>query len=271
MQKWGLNIVGSIVLFLTLFSCQKKEDFANIDVIGHGGNGLQNPNTLFHDNSLQSIEIALATEGCNGIEVDVQLSSDHTLWLYHDEQLAAETDGEGCLAGKNDAYLAAVVYSTIHKEKLIQLAELPESSLSGKKLYLDVRHMNACNGNEVNMSAYISAINSFRAANPTMLDLIICTGSVSWMSAFKTAGYTVMAQSISMDHYAQITTSFPQLDGIVSANGDISKEDVSLIHADGRKVVIFDIRAAKATRRAFNKLPDALMTDNIRNALIEKY
>ena len=115
MRKSGLVILCSLLMAIS--SCNKHGDYSNIRILGHGGNGLDNPNTLFHDNSLESIELALLTDGCDGIEIDVQLSMDNTLWLYHDPTLDTESDGEGCVATSSDAYLSSLNYQSINKEK----------------------------------------------------------------------------------------------------------------------------------------------------------
>ena len=65
-----------VVLVLILFSCQKKKDYVSIRISGHAGMGLENTNSIFHDNSFQSIELALAIEGCDGVEVDLQRAAD---------------------------------------------------------------------------------------------------------------------------------------------------------------------------------------------------
>ena len=72
-----------------------------------------------------------------------------------------------------------------------------------------------------------------------------------------------------MEKYESFLLSFPLIDGVVASNGDINKEDVSLIQADGTEVVIFDVRSSSGIRKAFKKLPNAIMTDNIRKALQE--
>ena len=78
----------TFLLVLLIFSCQKKQDNANTKIIGHGATGLKMQSSFYHDNSLESIHKALETEGCDGIEIDVQLSASGTLWLFHDAELA---------------------------------------------------------------------------------------------------------------------------------------------------------------------------------------
>jgi glycerophosphoryl diester phosphodiesterase len=270
MRKWALNILGSLLLLLTLIGCQKKDGYAEVLVIGHGGNGLDNLNSFYHDNSLESILMALDTEGCSGVELDVQMSIDGTLWLFHDETLANETGGEGCIPDQTDAYLGTLHYSTLNAEDLIRLDDVPSSHLMGKIVYIDTRSLNNCSGSEIDVMHYLGNVNDFQAANLTA-EIVICTGSLTWLEVFQTAGYKVMPQITAMEMYQDFLISFPMFVGVVVANSDIKKEEVSLIQGEGKEVVIFDVRSSTGIRSAFKKMPDAIMTDNIRKTLIEKY
>ena len=270
MRNSGLSVLFSIVFVLIIGGCQKKDNYVFIEVIGHGGNGLDNLNTHYHDNSLESIQLALEIEGCDGVELDVQISKDGTLWLFHDEFIDGETDGSGCIPSCTDLYLSSLTYSTMNSEKLLRLEEIPSNYLVGKIVYIDTRIINGCTNGVIDVDQYLIKINAFQNVNPTT-EIIICTGSLAWLDEFNNAGYRVMPQITSMAMYENLLLSFSIFHGVVVSNADIKKEDVSLIHADGKEVVIFEMRSALGIRRAFKKMPDAVMTDNIRKALIEKY
>ena len=66
-------------------------------VIGHAGSGFLTPLNPFNPlppSSRASIRQALA-RGADGVEVDVQLSQDSVLLLYHDEKLIFSRDAKG--------------------------------------------------------------------------------------------------------------------------------------------------------------------------------
>ena len=158
----------------------------------------------------------------------------------------------------------------MNSEKLLRLEEIPSNYLVGKIVYIDTRIINGCTNGVIDVDQYLIKINAFQNVNPTT-EIIICTGSLAWLDEFNNAGYRVMPQITSMAMYENLLLSFSIFHGVVVSNADIKKEDVSLIHADGKEVVIFEMRSALGIRRAFKKMPDAVMTDNIRKALIEKY
>ncbi|MFT5764725.1 MAG: glycerophosphoryl diester phosphodiesterase [Saprospiraceae bacterium] len=88
----------------SLFGCQKA-DLSAIDnlrndkiaIIGHGGMGFQSPEVNLPANSFEGITKAVEGYQVDGVEVDVQLSADGVLFLYHDSRLQTLTDCLGCL------------------------------------------------------------------------------------------------------------------------------------------------------------------------------
>lgn len=271
MHRSGSVILGSLIVILLLISCKKQDDFSSIGIIGHGGNGLDNVNTLYHDNSLESIELALLTDGCDGIELDVQLSADHTLWLYHDPTLDSETNGAGCVASQSDADISTLRYSSINHEELIRLTDLPRAYLAYKKVMIDARSIDQCTNAPIDLSSFVNELIVFRTSCPSSTQIIVGTNNVSWISTFSVAGFETMAEITSMGQFNELILAAPGIDYVVARNTTISSEDVSLIQNSGRKVVIYEVRSPKSIRNAMQKRPALIMTDNIRTTVIEKY
>ena len=109
-----------LLLYTALFfSCNKQESYPAVQVFGHAGMGMDIGMSAFHDNSLEAIQLALTLPTMNGVEVDVRMSADGTLWLYHENTLEAHTDGEGCIFEKTDVELEKLRYKSLHREKLV--------------------------------------------------------------------------------------------------------------------------------------------------------
>ncbi len=269
MHKSGLVILFSLLIVIS--SCNKHGDYSSIRILGHGGNGLDNVNILFHDNSFESIELAVLTDGCNGVELDVQLSMDNTLWLYHDPTLDSETSGEGCVATSSDAYLSTLNYQSINQEKLIRLADVPTNYLANMNVVIDARSLNQCTNTPIELGSFVDALIAFRSSCPSSTQIIVGTNDTQWIQTFSVAGFETMAEISSIDQFNGLILSSPNLDYIVARNAEISEEDVSLIQDANRKVVIYEVRSPISTRSAFLKGPDFILTDNIRTAVIEKY
>lgn len=267
MHKSAFLILFSLLLFS---SCRKKESFDQIEILGHGGNGLEIVNALYHDNSFESIELALLTDGCDGVELDVRLSADGTLWLYHDNELESTTNGEGCVETSSDAYLSSLTYSSVDRESLIRLNDIPKAYLNNKKIYIDGRNAISCTGGSADMNAFVSALVDFRADCPASTQIIVETRDDAWEVAMSAAGFTTIKFITAFEQYQDVITNLPTVDIIVATNETVTKENVAQMHNDGREVIIFGMRSAKSTREAYQKYPDAILADNIRTAIIER-
>ncbi len=58
--------------------------------------------------------------------------------------------------------------------------------------------------------------------------------------------------------------------GLMAKNSKISKEEVGQLKAQGKKIIIFEVRSPKSIRKALKKRPDYLVTDDLRATIIEK-
>lgn len=257
-----------IVLIALLFSC-RKDKYSSVSIFGHAGNGMTIQNSIYHDNSLESIQFALETEGVFGVEIDVQLSKDGDLWLFHDGHLDAETNSTGCISEKLSEELLDVHYKTINKERLVQLRDLPLNSFSGKTLLIDVKYFNDCAGEDIDVPVFINELESITANFP-QVNFVILSKSKYWVSAFQNAGFEVYYEMESLSEYESLISSGIHCEGFILKNSSCSVDDVAFLRQNDKKVIIFDMRAPKPIRQALKKMPDGIITDDIGAALIEK-
>lgn len=85
-----------VTFFFLLFSCSKPEP-GNVSVLilGHGGEGFDDQNTLFAPNSAGSIERAIDFYDLDGVELDIQFTKDRELIVFHDDFLENSTQCKG--------------------------------------------------------------------------------------------------------------------------------------------------------------------------------
>lgn len=268
MRLWELNIVCSVLIVL-LSACRGKEVYPSVRVMGHGGNGLANPATFYHDNSLESVQCALSKPGCDGIEVDVQLSKSGTLWLFHDAVTNDELNLSGCIGTLSDAELQTAHYKTVHQEKVLRLLDLPKELLNNKTVYLDLRHMNGCDDLLADYTKIEVQLMEFFVQFSNTNVVVFCQ-HIPWLKALKQQNITVMTEIQHRTQYEAIILDFPALDGIVARNKNITKEEVSLIQSEQRQVILFDMRSASGSRKALKKVPNAVLTDDLTATLIER-
>jgi glycerophosphoryl diester phosphodiesterase len=257
------------IIFISVLAtaCKRNDRFEQVALVAHACSGLLSSTTPYHNNSLEAFDYALSLEGIDAVEIDVQLSANGTLWLFHDQELAVETSGTGCISDLTDDYISNLHYSTLEKEKLVRLQDLPED-LKGKSLILDLRHRNFCSGQ------FMSDTTMFNAVRDVLLikqweNVQIVVGNPAWVDLFSTLGFDIYVNAYDLNYFENLNV--PNATGACIRSESISKEDVDKIHADGKKVIIFDVRSPKGIRRALKKYPDLLMVDDTRAAIIEKY
>ena len=260
-----------IVFIFLLSGCTKPSNFSSVQVIGHAGMGLEMFNSMFHDNSKESIEYALKMEGCDGVEVDVQLSSDCEMWLYHDPYLETQTNGYGCISDKNFEELSSIIYKSWKKESLIRLSDLDWTLLIGKKLFLDIRSLNTCNNIIIHSDSILSALQSISFLNNSEIDVIAITNNMDLLEKLIQNNFKVGYELNNSDEFNLINQSYPGISYFVCKNKDIERHEVELIQSLGKQVVIFEMRSAMGIRRALRKNPNTIITDDLREALIEVY
>lgn len=255
------------LISLVIVACRQKDRYESVELVAHACSGLLISTTPYHDNSLEAFHYAMALKGIDAIEVDIQLSADGTLWLFHDPELNIETNGNGCISNLNDSYISTLNYSTQEKEKLVRLKDLPEE-LDEKKLILDLRHRNSCTGEQIQDSLVYIALTQV-LLEKQWDNVILILGNPSWTELFSTLGYEIYVNAYDLEYYEDLNA--PLAAGPCIRSESITKEEVDKIHQDGKKVIIFDVRSPKGIRKALKKHPDLLMVDDPRAAIIEKY
>jgi len=262
---------SSIFFLMLAISCNKKSDYVNIQIIGHAGMGLDIPTSMYHDNSKEAIEYALSMNGCNGVEVDVQISKDGQLWLYHDPVLDSQTNTSGCIFYKTSDELSHIQYSSWHHEKLTQLNDLNPILLLGKTLYLDLRNFESCNNTFIETSLLVNALNQVQYLKNNEIEVIVISSDINFLKLVQLAGYNTALEMNDPNNIASVYTQFPELKEVIVKNQSISKDKVVSIQKMGIKVTLFEMRSASGIRKALNKFPHSIITDDLRESIIEVY
>lgn len=257
------------LFLLFLIAGCKKQAYHTIAIIGHAGNGLNIPTSFYAPNSLQSIEMALGTPGLDGVEIDIQLAADQELWLYHDDRLETNTNGNGCISESTFEQLKTIRYTTANKEKLVRLKDLNFDLYAGKNIYLDIRHYNGCTEQLIEQGPIIQALKSTIEMWPSV-NFIIVTNHKPWINDFSQNNLHVYCDIETMAEFEQLLNGTYTYAGIIIRNAACTKDDVARIKLENKKVILFDLRAPKSIRKAFEKSPDAIITDDVKAALIEK-
>lgn len=255
---------------LIAISCAKKEKFEVVKLIGHGAVGLHNPSSMYHDNSGEAIDYSLGQAGCDGIEIDMQLSKDGNFWLFHDPNLESETHQSGCISQLNDAFLKDVRYKTLKKERLFPFADISFERLKQKTLILDLRHYDYCAQSVLEVDRFTSKLAEYPQLLNGEIEVVVLLSLKDWLVKFQAFPFQKFYYSNEFEDASHVVTVFP-FDGVVMRNDKIDREEVNWMHSHGKKVIIFEVRSPKGIKSALKKHPDFLVTDDLKAAIIEKY
>ncbi len=252
----------STVLF---FSCNKQESYPAVQVFGHAGMGMDIGMSAFHDNSLEAIQLALTLPTMNGVEVDVRMSADGTLWLYHENTLEAHTDGEGCIFETTDVELEKLRYKSLHREKLVRLEAIWPLLDSGHAIILDLKHWNACTEGYVDIALFQQAI--YDIPIQYRAQIILDSSNPNWLAALS-QDFKVVYATVSFEEGLQRLEKVPAVAGLMMRSKDITAAQIALLKTLDKESYLFEMRSSKKQRAALQKQPSAILADDPRGALV---
>lgn len=254
---------------LILFSCGKINP-ANVSLIGHAGNGLTIPTNIYCDNTFPSFELALNTSGCDGIEMDLQLSNDGDIWLFHDFSLFRTTLKSKSLNEYSSQELRSANYTTIHREKLVQLADIDPLFYANKTYFFDIKLYNETADHFVDTATFLNKLIAFKQSHPTV-NFICVTQVKDFAYRLKEKGFTVYFSYFTELEQQTILNQSKIFDGVMVQNARITPEQSQQWRNNEYKVAVFDIRSPKGVRKSLKLQADYLLVDDLKGALIEKY
>ena len=258
-----LSIVIGVFLSV-ITSCNKQESYPDVQIFGHAGMGMDIGLSVYHDNSIESIALALSLPTIDGVEVDVRMSADGTLWLYHENLLEAHTNGSGCIFETTDAELAKLRYKSLHKEKLARLDQILPM-LGKRQIILDLKHWNACTEGYVDMPRFKEAI--YEIPEQYWDQITLDSSNPNWLETLS-ADFSVVFSTVSVAEGLEQLQKVPELDGLMLRSKDITAEQIAQLKSTGKNCYLFEMRSSKKQRAALQKQPFAILADDPRGALV---
>lgn len=259
-------------------SCQSDDPTPNphaktIEIIGHGGNGFQTYYQNLPENSWPSFEKALFGLGIDGVEMDIQMTADGALLLYHDQNLITQTNCSGCIRQKQLEDVKDCVYrfgQSSSAPKLLSFESFltKTAPLHGTvSFYLDLKFFENCRTNGEDFAAYFeemspnltTLLESYDLVNSTVIEF----SNENVLANFKQNYPNFTAYHYQSNFANEIAATIESgADGIVIMNDRITKAQVKNAHAQGLKVCILTGGTLSSIRDAIDKGPDAIQTDN---------
>ncbi len=287
MQNHPFKAYNCLILFVILFStngCQKVDlnqinnlNGNKIDVIGHGGAGFESAqNALPHD-SFSSLVKAVEAYGVDGVEVDVQLSADGVLFMYHNNFLDVRTDCFGCIflkeseALKNCRFRSSLRSNLFLNEKLSTLESVLERFAQRPmkpKVIFDVKLVpSECGDLDYDhyQQRFVDEIARLIIKYDAIDWCFVESDRFDFLMSLKEKLPNVKLSFIPNYHTEEEIVEAAN-NGIymISTRNDLtSKSLVQLSHENGVLVAIYGVKIRSGAIEAINKSPDFIYTDNI--------
>ncbi len=254
---------GFILLSVGISSCKKSSNYAHVEVVGHAGAGLDVERVPFPGNTQQSLDFA-AGLGLKHVEVDLQLSADHQLIMFHNDFLQGQTDGTGCIRNLTAEQIKKMRYLGFPKISVQALREINFSAF--QQVFLDIRHYNACEDfNLFDFALMVPEIEELRVKFPSQ-EFVVVSRYIPLLLLFKDLGFEVCQEVTEMPAILNSYNNF-EIDFFIIRNLNISAEQVNEARKLGVRLVIYGVKSHAGNRDAMRKNPTFVMTDAIVSAL----
>ncbi|MFK7774232.1 MAG: glycerophosphodiester phosphodiesterase [Saprospiraceae bacterium] len=262
-----------LFVFTCLFSCKKS----NIDLsqirnlndnrispFGHAGMGIS---SQYPFNSFESISNALNL-GAEGVEIDVQMTKDSVLVLFHDKTLEEQTNLEGLIYDKNWAEIKNATYKNpiFAEYKIVSLDQL-FGNLKNVKDYhflLDFKLYQPDNSDNY-ISTYINTLT--KTIEKHQLENNV-------LPSFFQQKYLEKLKSVRPNYKLVINNSFENgilladdldADGIILNNEVTTKSQIEEAHDLGIRIYLFGTYSTSDNLDAIEKYPDFILTDKVKH------
>lgn len=284
------------LFLMALYGCGNVEtdDIRNlnggkVEVIGHAGSAFLYPVLPFNPlppNSLASIEKALVDNKADGVEVDVQMSSDSTLILFHDSNLSMVGASDSCVSNVKTAnllgkrYDTGPIYGLFHDEAVISLKDLLDylQNLNHyPALHLDVKNFDDClKGDQRERARAFARLlyEELETYNVPKDKLVIGSSDRTFLKHFQSLApqYALMLDENQDFSKGMEWVLANNMAGMVIGSGIAEKENIKEAHQNGLFIVVFGGRSRGSIIRIINSHPDAIQVNNVRqlNGLLGK-
>jgi glycerophosphoryl diester phosphodiesterase len=277
-----MNFRIAILLILVAVSSCKREKINFIDnlhggkiiICGHGGAGFQSYVNPYPTNSFASIQRALEGLNADGVEIDVQMTKDLELYLYHDEELDLSTDCSGCIPGRlaseinNCRFNKNMSVNVFQDIKLIRLETILarySGMASPKYFYFDMRLRNVCDPSQApDKDSLANRVVEMISKYSGHKYMPVISGDTIFLNKVKKLDPNISLILENPNASESIAMSVLHgYQGIISSNENITREQAKEAHLNNLEVIIFNVKRRNATIDAVNKSPDVIQTDNI--------
>ena len=290
MRKYSSLTWTFLALFtvLNLAGCTATKPAINqkLVVLGHAGSGFFTPISPFNfrpPSSWRGVRHALGI-GADGVEIDLQLSQDSVVMLYHDQKLENSSTGHGCVSQYPAAELTQLryrggwPYDWFQKERPVTfdtvLARLNRRA-SFPLIHLDLHEDDLClpaghlHERTPLLIRQIARSLARYHVPPEKVLLITQESNTIRLARAAMPGVRIGLEIASDEFSFGLQVAKTEKVRIVVLDADrVTPEQSAQAHAAGLTVVVFGGRSPKDLRRVLATKPDEIEVDNVKRLLI---
>ncbi|MFP4023968.1 MAG: glycerophosphodiester phosphodiesterase [Thiohalospira sp.] len=280
MSRNKTSVYSFIMFGLCFFSCQQEKenniyDYSNhtTKILGHRAYGLKGFNDTIMDNTLTAIIKAI--EFTDGVELDIQMSKDKTLWLYHDTKIF-DTDSNihyiPKLTDKEILDLLSTNYPGTTFNYIEEVFQYFNNNELSQTLSLDVKsfYSENCFNSTDELNAYMQLLGErviYLSKEYYLEDQIMIESDIKYLldyfkkySAIKTflLGYSNFnhLQTIALEkNYTGVSHNFNDT--------AVNSQNVTNAHKNGLKIQLWTPNTEEELKQVLSLYPDFIQTDNV--------
>jgi len=263
-----MKIIIHILFSILLVACNTSNptfDIQNLNgneiaVLGHRGMG---KNHKYPGNTFESIYTALNL-GADGSEIDVQVTKDSVLVIYHNKDLSSLTNCYGRVIDYNWADLDGYVYISDDGTSytVITVDELFGMIPNVQNYYFsfDLKLNYGEEDTSVYVKKFVYAINKVVEDHKMYNKILIETGNLQLHQQFKTDSVQVL-QFITGNDIVDGIHNAKELDLYgVGIGSSITRKDIKKAHSRGLRVMTWVPKSKWDNIKAIRKNPDFIQT-----------
>jgi glycerophosphoryl diester phosphodiesterase len=259
------RFISAAIVGLLFFAC--KKDVAVLEIrnlenkiyaFGHGGMGIK---SLYPIDSYQSLTKSLKT-GADGTEMDLQLSADSVLFLYHAPNLNESSDCSGTIRKSKAGDITCKYKSLVHKG--ISIARL-EEFLEAVKTDTSSIFTFECKSYDLeqkDFALYVRTlkrvITTYQLENRVLIESVI----PQFLQRLKTdlPGCKTFLYAEDVD-WAIATADSLDFYGVTFDFNRVNKAEVRTAHEHNLRVTLFNQQSRADNKKTLEMCPDFIQTD----------
>ena len=262
----------SILLTVITIACSKIKYYDDNPISSNTTKVLSHRGVYFapgyQQNTLKSAILGLKT--LDGIELDIQISKDNTLWLGYDLEVYDCNGQIQCINELSDQDLTDMNLcpNTIKHSKLEKVFSYMKDSAPDKFISLDVKYPR-CNGSITNEFKTI-ATEIVRLVKKYELHgkVLVESSKTSFLKDIKEKSKDIELYYLAYDDFDKgmakaLEGNFTGISLKFNGKVELTQEHIDLIHRKGLKVQMWTVNFVEDITEVYSIQPDYIQTDNL--------